>query len=145
MYTDDENSASNAQKPKNRFEVLKEFGIYADQEEQNWDPVKIRRFLIKAITPLFAGEPNGKRYRIALDEIAGLPKKQAQMMKNGGNIEGIANVPISELIMNAAIDNLSEEVLLRSPEESYERLVALSSPSTKKSASGSVIIHLNCQ
>lgn len=140
LYRDDEKSASNVQKPKNRLEVLKEFGIYADQEEQNWDPVKIRRFLIKAITPLFAGEPNGKRYRIALDEIAGLPKKQARMAKNGGNIEGMTNVPISELIMNAALDNLSEEVLLRSPEESYERLVASSSPKTKKSAPGSVII-----
>ncbi len=119
-------------KPKNRLEVLQEFGKYADQEEEHWDPVKIRRFLIKAITPLFAGEPNGKRYRIALDEIAGLPKKLAQQRKSGkvnSSEKMMMDVPVSELIMNAALDNLSEDVLLRTPEESYERLLASSTRS----------------
>lgn len=139
LYGDDKNS-QRVFKPKNRLEVLKEFGTYADEEEQNWDPVKIRRFLIKAITPLFAGEPNGKRYRIALDKIAGLPKKRAQILTNGGSVDGMMNVPISELIMNAALDNLSEEVLLRSPEESYERLISSSSQSSNQKSSGSDII-----
>lgn len=114
-------NSDTSNKPKNRLEVLQEYCKYADYEEQNWDPVKIRRFIIKAITPLFAGEPNGKRYRIALDKIAGLPKKQAQEKSRG--IDTINAVPVSELIMNAALDNLSEEVLLRTPQESYERLV----------------------
>ncbi len=116
LYGDIESQKS---KPKNRLEVLQEFGKYADYEEENWDPVKVRRFIIKAITPLFAGEPNGKKYRIALDEIASLPKKLA----TGKSTGSLMNVPVSELIMNAALDNLSEEILLRTPEESYERLL----------------------
>lgn len=116
LYGDIESQKS---KPKNRLEVLQEFGKYADYEEENWDPVKVRRFIIKAITPLFAGEPNGKKYRIALDEIASLPKKAA----TGKSIGSLMNVPVSELIMNAALDNVSEEILLRTPEESYERLL----------------------
>lgn len=101
---------------KNRLEILKEYGKHADTEEAAGNPVKTRRFLIKAITPLFAGEHNGKRYRIALDQIAGTPKK---LHSEGKTLEGLP--PVSELIMNAALENLSEEVLLRSPEESYER------------------------
>ena len=130
------NNDSTAVKPKNRLEVLQEYGKYADYEEQNWDPVKIRRFIIKAITPLFAGEPNGKKYRIALDEIAGLPKKEAMMRKSNSQSkkEKISmkslSVPVSELIMNAALENLSEEVLLRTPEESYERLLTASKKSS---------------
>ena len=30
--------------------------------------------------------------------------------------------PLSELILNAAMEHFSEETLLRSPEESYERV-----------------------
>jgi tRNA-dihydrouridine synthase A len=123
-------------KPKNRLEVLQEYGKYADQEEQNWDPVKIRRFIIKAITPLFAGEPNGKRYRIAVDEIAGLPKKRAIQLNNNQKIsDSRMDVPVSELIMNAALEHLSEDVLLRTPEESYERLISSSNKSFGGAAS----------
>ncbi|KAI2491493.1 dihydrouridine synthase [Fragilaria crotonensis] len=102
----------------NRLQVLQDFVKHADAEEEAGDPVKIRRFLIKAITPLFAGEVNGKRYRIALDEIAALPKK---LQSEGKSLVGYP--PLSELIMNAAMETLSEEILLRSPEESYERLL----------------------
>lgn len=105
-------------KPRNRLEVLKAYGKHADNEEELWDPVKIRRFIVKAVTPLFAGEPKAKRYRIALDEIAGTPKKLAQQ---GKSLEGTP--PLSELILNAAMQHLSEETLLRSPEESYERIL----------------------
>ena len=105
---------------KNRLEVLEQYGKYADAEEEAGDPVKLRRFLIKAVTPLFAGELNGKRFRIALDEIAGLPKK---LSLEGKSIQGFP--PVSELIVNAAMENLSEEVLLRTPEESYQRLIEL--------------------
>lgn len=105
-------------KPKNRLEILKAYGKHADNEEATWDPVKIRRFIVKAVTPLFAGEPNAKRYRIALDEIAGIPKK---LMQQGKSLEGQS--PISELILNAAMQHLSEETMLRTPEESYERIL----------------------
>ena len=104
--------------PKNRLEVLMEYCKHADAEEEAGDPTNIRRFIVKAITPLFTGEPNAKRYRIALDKIAGIPKK---LKAEGKGMEG--QPPISELIMNIAHDQLSEEVLLRSPEESYERKV----------------------
>jgi hypothetical protein len=102
--------------PKNRLDVLTEYCKHADAEEETGDPDKIRRFIVKAITPLFTGEPNAKRYRIALDQFAGIPKK---LKAEGKSLEG--QPPISELIMNAAHAHLSEESLLRSPEESYER------------------------
>ena len=105
-------------RPKNRMEVLQAYGHHADYEEQQWDPVKIRRFLIKAVSHIFAGEQNAKRYRIALDDIAGLPKK---MIKDP---ELFAQQPsLSELIMNAATTHLSEEVLYRTSKESYEKLL----------------------
>ena len=104
-------------RPKNRLEVLQAYGQHADAEEQIWDPVKIRRFIVKAATPLFAGEPNGKKYRIALDEIAGIPKKLNQQ---GKSMEG--QTPISELLMNSALENIREDILLRTPQESYDSL-----------------------
>ena len=110
-------TTSTSTRPKNRLEVLQAYAKHADAEEELWDPVKIRRFIIKAATPLFAGEPNGKRYRIALDQIAQIPKK---LKLQGKSMEG--EPPISELIMNAALDNISQDILLRSPEESYERM-----------------------
>jgi tRNA-dihydrouridine synthase A len=102
--------------PKNRLEVLTEYCKHADGEEENGDPAKIRRFIVKAIVSLFTGEPRAKRYRIALDQLAGIPKK---LKVEGKSLE--SQPPISELIMNAAYEHLSEETLLRSPEESYER------------------------
>lgn len=105
-----------APRPTNRLEVLKAYGEHADKEEEMGDPVKIRRFITKAVTSLFTGEPRAKKYRIALDEIAGIPKK---MQAEGKSLDG--QLPISELILNAAYEHLSEETLLRSPEESYER------------------------
>jgi tRNA-dihydrouridine synthase A len=104
--------------PRNRLEILQAFGRHADREEELGDPVKIRRFIVKAVTPLFTGEINAKRYRIALNEIAGLPKKLAQQ---GKSLDGQA--PLSELILNAAVEYFSEETLLRSPEESYARIL----------------------
>jgi tRNA-dihydrouridine synthase A len=104
--------------PENRLQVLKEYGKHADAEEELWDPQKIRRFIVKAVTPLFTGEPNAKRYRIALDDIARLPKT---LHAQGKTLAG--QPPISELILNAAYDHLSEDVLLRAPQESYERVL----------------------
>jgi tRNA-dihydrouridine synthase A len=112
LYGDDSHS------PVNRLELLKAYGKHADAEEELWDPVKIRRFIVKAVSPLFAGEANGKKYRIAIDEIAGLPKK---LLAQGKTLEGYP--PISELIVNAALEHLSEETLLRTPEESYDRVL----------------------
>jgi len=112
-------------KPKNRFEILQEYGRHADAEEAMWDPVKIRRFIIKAISPLFAGEPNSKRYRIALDEIAARPKILASQGKSyktsstSSSSSASSEPPLSELIMNAALQHLSQEVLLKTPEDTY--------------------------
>lgn len=94
-------------KVPHRWHVLQEYAQYADQQEQLYDAATIRRFLMKAITGLFAGEPNSKKYRIALEEIAGLPKK------------GVHS-PVSELMLDAATKHLSDETLFRSPLESYE-------------------------
>jgi tRNA-dihydrouridine synthase len=112
---------------KTRMEVLEAYGRHCDYEEGIWDPVKVRRFMTKAVSPLFAGEPNAKRYRIALDEIAGLPKR---MMKEHPNDKDLSvrelmqgQPPLSELIMEAATTHLSEEVLYRSAHESYEKMV----------------------
>jgi tRNA-dihydrouridine synthase A len=108
----------NPSTPKNRLQILEDYGRHADTEEEMWDPTKIRRFIVKAVHPLFAGEHNSKRYRIALDEIAGLPKKRAA---EGKSLDG--QPPLSEMILNCALQHLSEETLLRTPAESYERLL----------------------
>lgn len=103
---------------KNRLQILEEYGRHADAEEARGDPVKIRRFIVKAVSPLFTGESNSKRYRVALDDIAGRPKK---LILEGNTLSD--RRPLSELIMSAAVEHLSEETLLRTPEESYERLL----------------------
>lgn len=103
--------------PTNRLKILQDYGKHADAEEKHGDPLKIRRFIVKAIMPLFTSEANAKRYRIALDKIASLPK---QLAAQGKTMEG--QPPLSELILNAAYEHLSEEVLLRTPEESFERM-----------------------
>lgn len=108
---------------KNRLQILEAFGKHADFEESVYDPVRIRRFLVKAITPLFAGEPNAKRYRIALDEIAASAK---ELHSKGVSFK--SQPPLSELIMTTALENLSEETLLRSPQESYERFIREATP-----------------
>lgn len=102
----------------NRLEVLKAYGRHADMEEANGDPTRIRRSLVKAISPLFAGEANAKRYRIALDEIARRPK---QLLSEGKSLE--KQPPLSDLILQAAMENLTEETLLRTPQESYDRIL----------------------
>ena len=47
--------------------------------------------------------------------------------------------PISELIMNAAMETLSEDVLLRSPMESYEMLYGSDGRSSLSSSSSDII------
>jgi hypothetical protein len=101
---------------RNRLELLTEYGKHADLEEQLYDPVKIRRFITRAVTTLFTSEHNAKQYRIALDEIGSAPKR---LHLEGKSLEG--SPPISVLILEAAHKHLSDEVLLRTPEESYER------------------------
>lgn len=119
LYTDGQEVVDDSTRPKNRLEVLEAYGQHADYEEERWDPVKIRRFITKAASQLFAGEPNAKRYRIALDEIAGLPKK---LMKEDPKLFE-SQPPLSELIMDAATKHLSEEALYRTPKESYEKIL----------------------
>lgn len=115
--------------PRNRLEVLQAFGKYADEEEALHDPHKIRRFLVKAITQLFAGEPNAKRYRIALDEIVRLHK---------AGTSSKSSHPLSELILNCALENLPEDVLLRSRQESYEMALEEKQRNNKQGTSLSV-------
>jgi tRNA-dihydrouridine synthase A len=103
---------------KNRLDILKLYGQHADKEEATWDRDNIRIFIVTAVTQLFAGEANARKFRIALDEIAGMPKK---LKSQGKSLEGTR--PLSELILNAAMEHLSEEALFRTPEESYERIV----------------------
>jgi tRNA-dihydrouridine synthase A len=117
---DDDDHEGDSSFCNNRFDILKRYGEHADKEESMWDPVKIRRFIVKAVTPLFAGEANARKYRIALDEIAGRPKR---LQSQGKSLEGGSTRPLSELIMNAAMEHLSEETLFRTREESYERIV----------------------
>jgi len=105
-------------KPKNRLELLKAYCQHADMEEEIWGAIKVRRFIVKAISTLFTGEHNSKFYKIALNDIAGLPKK---LSLEGKSMEG--QPPLSESIMNAALEHLSEEVLLMSPEESLNNLI----------------------
>jgi tRNA-dihydrouridine synthase A len=102
---------------KNRWQILAAYSRYADAEEERGDPTNIRRFITKAISPLFTGEKNAKRFRIALDDISRIPKT---LKSQGKSLQG--QPPLSELIMNAASQHLSEETLLRTPEESYERV-----------------------
>ncbi|GKY96117.1 hypothetical protein MPSEU_000572100 [Mayamaea pseudoterrestris] len=117
MYGD--NGASDEQhRPMNRLQILEAYGKHADYEESIWDPVKIRRFIVKAITPLFAGEPNAKKYRIALERVAGSAKALHLQGKTTNS-----QPPLSELILTTAMEHLTDETLLRSPQESYERLL----------------------
>ena len=117
-------TATGSDKCLNRLQILKAYGRHADAEEAVGDPTKIRRFIVKAVTSLFTGEPNAKRFRIALDEVATLPKKLQEQGKedNISLLEG--QPPLSELILNAALEHLSLETLLRTPEESYERMLS---------------------
>jgi tRNA-dihydrouridine synthase A len=70
--------------PRNRMEVLERYGVHADYEEARWGANKVRRYVLRAVTHLFAGEHNAKRYRIALDEIvASIPKSR----RSGGGVD----------------------------------------------------------
>jgi tRNA-dihydrouridine synthase len=115
-----------SRRPRNRMEVLERYGVHADHEERTWGSRRVRRPVLKAITNLFAGEHNSKRYRIALDEIS----SSLRGMKGGDDDDDVSMMdavapgpPLSELIMRAATLNLSEEVLYRSSMESYEKSV----------------------
>jgi len=124
LYSEDGDECVMASsRPKNRMEVLEAYGRHADYEERHGDPMKIRRFMTKAVSHLFAGEPNAKRYRIALDDMAGLPKKFAKELKQNPNLVQAEQPPLSELIMDIATTHLSEEVLYRSPKESYDKVL----------------------
>ena len=145
LYESTSGSASTS-KPKNRLEVLEAYGKHADYEEETYDPTRIRRFMTKAISHLFAGEPNAKRYRILLDEYAGIPKKLERERKQNPNAIQADQPPISELIMNAATTHLSEEVLYRSPEESYEKMLwDEEQAERKKNVVGTVIMNGGAQ
>ena len=114
LYSSSKDEKDQPRRLNNRLELLEQYGKHADYEEELNEPTKIRRFVTKAITQLFAGEHNGKRFRIALDEINRLPQKE---------VERQSQPALSELILNAATTHLSEEVLLRSPSESYEKML----------------------
>ncbi|KAL9179575.1 hypothetical protein ACHAXT_008865 [Thalassiosira profunda] len=127
-------------RPKNRMELLEAYGRHADYEEEQWDPVKIRRFVTKAVSHIFAGEPKAKRYRIALDEIAGLPKKMDRERKQNPNAVQASQPPLSELILTAATTHLSEEVLYRTPEESYGKVLWDEEQAERRRAGASTVV-----
>jgi tRNA-dihydrouridine synthase len=105
---------------KNRWQILQAYGRHADQEEQaamgSSNLKHIRRFALKAVTQLFNGETNSKRYRIGLDEIA-----------RACPTDRLNYRPLSELILETAERHFSEDALFRSPEESYQRSIEDSS------------------
>lgn len=119
-----------------RLQVLEAYGKHADYEESMWDPVKIRRFLVKAVTPLFAGEPNAKKYRIALDEIAQRPKRWAKSATSNKRAPR-DEPPLSELLLGAAHEHLDDETLLRTPRESFEMRQWLEQEGRRHRGSGS--------
>ncbi len=114
LYSGASEEKDRSRRPKHRMELLEQYGIHANYEEGQYEPTKIRRFITKAITQLFAGEHNGKQFRIALDDI----NRMSQKTEHGKN-----QPSISELILNAASSHLPEEVLYRSPKESYEKYI----------------------
>jgi len=97
---------------KQRWNILRAYGNHADREESLWG-TKIRRMIVKAVTGLFAGEPNAKKWRIGLDQIAALPKKYAE--------KGLLDpTPLSEHILTLASTCFTSEILERTAEESYQ-------------------------
>jgi len=149
LYGDEGDNDDLLTTPRNRLEVLEAYGRHADVEEELSDAVKIRRFITKAASHLFTGEHNAKRFRIELDEIAGTPKKlerEAKQRAQSGS-SGTESAshwsdgqpPVSELIMGAVHRHFSEEVLLRSPKESYEKKVWEEEEAERKKEAGSVL------
>ena len=125
------------QRPRNRLEILEEYGKHADYEEARYGSSKVRRYILRAITNLFAGEHNSKHYRIALDEIvaASSSRKQRRILRGGEeeeNESASSQLLLSELILQAATKHLSEEVLYRTPRESYDRMVYMAEQAEQK-------------
>jgi tRNA-dihydrouridine synthase A len=116
LYDDDQPQGRSSD--TNRWQILQQFGAYADHEEQIWGSTRIRRFMLRAVSSLFAGEPNAKKYRIALDEIASRTKRLHQQQHRHQSQR--LDPPLSELLLEAAQKHLSQETLLRTPRESYE-------------------------
>jgi len=132
LYKEDDKQSYTA---TNRLQILTEYGKHADAEEEYGDPVKIRRFITRAISNLFTAEPKSKRYRIALDDIGGLPKRLKREGKSFNR-----EPPLSELILNAAHAHLSEDVLLKTPKESYEEKLYYERKSALKLGRSSAVI-----
>jgi len=94
----------------NRWEILQQYASHANEEEAIWGN-KIRRFILKALQSLFHGEPNARKFRIALDEIGAMGKLDSTMS---------SGLSLGTLILDAAQKTLSEEVLTRTRAESFE-------------------------
>jgi tRNA-dihydrouridine synthase A len=126
--------------PRNRLEILEEYGKHADYEEARYGSSKVRRYIVRAITNLFAGEHNSKHYRIALDDIVALSslRKQRRILRGEEEEEenelasSASQLLLSELILQAATKHLSEEVLYRTPQESYDRMVYMAEQAERK-------------
>jgi tRNA-dihydrouridine synthase A len=131
---------------KNRLQILQAYGRYADAQEAAEQvrametghyPQGIRRFLVKAVSHLFAGEANAKRFRVALDDIAIQQSAFIKKTKQTSHANGIlistsaatsSTIPpgpsFSEQLINIAMQNLSEDALLETALQSHERRVA---------------------
>jgi tRNA-dihydrouridine synthase A len=113
---------------QNRWELLEKFAAHATAEEAVWG-TKIRRFILKALQGLFHGEPNARKFRIALDEIGSQVSNKRQRIKNmevgallnhgSSSPTPPSGPPLGDLILEAAQRILSEETLMRTRQESY--------------------------
>jgi tRNA-dihydrouridine synthase A len=90
-------SAVHTNKNNNRWDVLTNYASYATCEEDTYGLV-VRPSLLKSLHGLFTGEPNARRFRIALNTIA--------QSKN-------TKISIGEQILNAAQECFTETVLFQ--------------------------------
>jgi tRNA-dihydrouridine synthase A len=96
-HTNQNYSDVNTKKNNNRWDVLTNYASYATCEEDTYGLV-VRPSLLKALHGLFTGEPNARRFRIALNTIT-----QSKNIK----------ISIGEQILNAAQECFTETVLFQ--------------------------------
>ena len=99
--------------------LLEEYGKHADAEEMAAGSKSQRRRILRPITTLFTGEPNGKRFRVALDALMKTAGNKRGKYMNAAKIEE-GEEKLSELIMKCATDCLSEAILDQTREQAFE-------------------------
>ncbi len=84
---------------QNRLQLLEEYAAFAESVEVA-NPQRLRHLLVAPVVNLFAGEPNGKKFRVALDAATKKSKEE---------------VSFSSMLLGSARSTLSAETLLVSP------------------------------